>query len=89
MNHIPKPFNDRAFLLDTAAWPVVRQADVRYCCLKRGTYPNLEFGYILGEPKPNHSIRVLLGNIFDTEDTLDELTYNTIDDLLNDGWIVD
>ena len=89
MRSLPEPFSDRAFLLSPSAWPVANGTTIHYCCMKRGTFPNLEFGYILGEPKPYAPIRVLLGNIFDTESTLDEVNYDTVDDLLNDGWIVD
>lgn len=77
---------DRAFLLNVSNWPKA-SPNIPYCCLKK--LEEHRFGYILGCPKPNEPIRVLLGNIFDTDTTLDEVHYADVDALLDAGWYVD
>lgn len=88
MKALPESFKDRDFLLDPSQWPKAIQ-NTPYVCLRRTSHPGNNVGFIMGIPKPNEQIRVLLGNIFNTDITLEEVHYDNVDSLLADGWTVD
>ncbi len=76
---------DRDFLTNTSLWPNMDMG--RYCCLKRGK----EAAFILTADNPHGmsgSVVVSLGNVFDGG-TGETVQYDSVDHIINDGWIVD
>jgi hypothetical protein len=73
--------SDLEFLQDTKQWPQDRLFG-SYCCLKREQEP--KHGYVF-EDNPTY---VYLGHFYDY-DPEGELEYNTIQEMLDDGWRVD
>ena len=75
--------NDKDFILNPKLWP--DSGFVRYCCLMRGK----ECGFIING-KEKGKLVVNLANIFSyTGEEIDHKIYDSVDDLLGDGWRVD
>ena len=75
---------DKHFLLDQSQWPY--SDGMHYCCLKRGE--DLAFILEMDNQTMDGPVILSLGNIFDGG-TGKTVKYDSIDHLLNDGWIVD
>ena len=75
---------DKEFLIDQSQWP--NSNGMRYCCLKK----EQENAFILScdNPTMTGEIIVSLGIVFDGG-TGETVAFDSVDDLLKDGWIVD
>lgn len=75
---------DKEFLMDQSQWPI--SGGMRYCCLKK----EKENAFILESDNPTMTgtVVISLGIIFDGG-TGETMPFDSVDDLLEDGWIVD
>ena len=74
--------NDTEFLKNPSSWPINSDGE-RYCCLIKGWLKDRQYGFLLnGQP-------LLYGGvIFDGGDGT-ERRYDSIEDIVLDGWSVD
>lgn len=80
-------FDDKLFLEDTAAWPKMSDGFMRYCCLKNGR----EHAFILSGDNPQGmqgEIIVSEGDVF-SGGTGRTFRFESLDALLEEGWLVD
>jgi hypothetical protein len=74
-----KTFSDLDFISNKAAWPN------GVCCLLKETSSGREFGFLQAS---DIQLTVNLGMIWEGG-TGETKTYNSVEELLSDGWLVD
>lgn len=85
-HYVDGVFNDRNFLMDPNSWPRMQLGN--FCCLKRKNKDDKAFILTLDNPTMNGKINVSLGYFADGG-TGEVITYDSVDQLLEDGWYVD
>jgi len=79
--------NDRDFLLNPSGWSSMSDDCGRYCCLKRDD----DHAFILTVDNPQGmtgEVLVALGYVFNGG-TGEVVSFESVDDVLSQGWVVD